>query len=187
MYEALKARYGVSCRQYHNWVHIEECFNAYQNSGIRFWGRQEALLCLAIFYHDAIYDTKSKNNEHNSALLCAADMRARFVEKEAQDRVRELIMATVHSGTPQTFSECLIADIDLSMLGMPWIDHLENSRSIRLEYSQYSDAEFAAGRAKFMSTFLERPVLYHTPYFQRLCDVQARSNLSREIAMLTNT
>ena len=67
LYEILFHAYTEPHRCYHNVQHIVECLDLYR--------QVKALLCqpawveLAIWFHDAVYDPQSNENEMRSALL----------------------------------------------------------------------------------------------------------------------
>jgi predicted metal-dependent HD superfamily phosphohydrolase len=96
--------------------------------------------------------------------------------------VKELIAATKHSSVPPTADARVVTDIDLSILGQPAEVFDAYDRAIRLEYAHVGDEAFAAGRAKVLRQFLERPAIYSTESFRGWYEAAARENLARAIA-----
>jgi predicted metal-dependent HD superfamily phosphohydrolase len=73
-YEALKTLYQEPHRAYHNLQHIKECLAL--SGRVREVAAVTEVLTFAIWYHDAIYDPKAKNNEERSADLFAEHAKA---------------------------------------------------------------------------------------------------------------
>src|SRR6188508_2389895 len=66
-FDVLKGRYTEPHRHYHNPRHISECLAEYDSS--RHLAVQPVAVELAIWFHDAIYDTHAADNEEQSAWL----------------------------------------------------------------------------------------------------------------------
>ena len=60
-FSMLKSLYSESYRFYHNMTHVENCLT--ELDSVRNLVQQSDLVELAIWYHDAVYDVKAKNNE----------------------------------------------------------------------------------------------------------------------------
>ena len=83
--------YTDSNRHYHNLVHIFNLLNLldeYKESI-----EQPLLFELAVWYHDAIYDAKAKDNELQSALL-AQKLFDKYLNDASLSYVNALIMST---------------------------------------------------------------------------------------------
>ena len=65
LFDALVARYGEPHRAYHNLTHIEECFRTLDLVAHR--AERLGEIEMALWFHDAIYDTRSHTNEADSA------------------------------------------------------------------------------------------------------------------------
>jgi predicted metal-dependent HD superfamily phosphohydrolase len=183
----LRQHYRGPDRHYHDWGHIGECTRAYADSGCTQYGDHDAEIRLAIIYHDVIYDTRSKSNEADSANIAATSLSALGVTVASIDRIHKLIMATVHTGGLTVYSQALLADVDLSMLAKPWEEFAADTANIRKEFSHVPEADFRAGRAKFLRVLYDRMPLYYTASFQKRCEQSARDNIVRSIAELEST
>jgi predicted metal-dependent HD superfamily phosphohydrolase len=56
---------------------------------------------------------------------------------------------------------------------------------VRKEYAIYPDLLYRPGRIKVLKYFLEKPRIYHTPYFWEKYEEQARANMEAELLILT--
>src|SRR5687768_12043317 len=91
---ALIARYSEPHRAYHNIRHIDECFEALAPAA--HLAERLAEVHLALWFHDAIYDPRRKDNEQASADLARASVIRAGAEPDTASRIHELIMATRH-------------------------------------------------------------------------------------------
>src|SRR5262245_59080574 len=66
-FDIVVERYSESHRHSHTIRHIEECLNEFD--AVRHLATQPVAVELAIWFHDAIYDTHASDNEEQSALL----------------------------------------------------------------------------------------------------------------------
>jgi predicted metal-dependent HD superfamily phosphohydrolase len=182
-FASLLGRYSESHRAYHTPQHLEECFRQFETAG--YSARSPGAVGLALFYHDAIYDTHARDNEEKSAEL-AREMLIR-VEAPAWvlSYIHDLILVTRHAAMPQTTDQQLVVDIDLSILGAPTARFDEYEQQVRQEYSWVDEATFRAVRRKILQDFLARPAIYSRKIFRDRLERTARENLERSIAALT--
>lgn len=136
------------------------------------------------WFHDAIYDTKSKNNEKESAELSYRILKDSGLKDCFGKKVYGLILATKHQTMPKEIDAQAIVDIDLSILGKPTEEFEEYEKNIRKEYWWVSKKKFKAGRNSILKTFLSRPNIYSTDFFRNKYENQARINLERTLAKL---
>jgi len=182
---ALTRRYRGPDRHYHNLRHVAEM--------LRLLGQFEAeaadydALRLAAWFHDAVYDTRSRTNEEESAALAGRAMAELGVPPGRAEAVRRLILATKrHEAEGDVPDLGLFLDADLSILGAPGETYLAYSEAIRKEYSWVPEAAYREGRLRVLTNFLGRERLYYTgPLAERL-EARARSNLSNEIRALAS-
>jgi hypothetical protein len=115
LFEALAARYAEPHRAYHTLQHLQECFAALDPVA----GEAEHLaeVRLALWFHDAIYDTHAHDNEEASARWASDSLAEGGADRAAAERVRALILATKHDALPAAGDAQLLVDIDLSILG----------------------------------------------------------------------
>jgi len=173
--------YGEPHRAYHTGEHLAECF-AHLDAcpDAPFDG---PALELALWFHDAVYDTRAADNERRSALWARSALSVLPVG--TLDRVEALILVTRHDAEPADLHQRWMLDVDLAILGAEPARFDVYEAQIRHEYSWVPEAAYRAARAQILQGFMSRPTLYHTAHFQRLLEAQARENLGRSIAALS--
>ncbi len=178
----LHAAYTESWRSYHNLNHIEHCLKEFV--GVRQLADDTKAIEAAIWFHDVIYDTRGKDNEEQSAGVAESILSAAGLSEEFRSRVRVLILATRHTQLPAGKDASLLVDIDLSILGASVERYDEFERQIRAEYSRVKESDFAAGRARVLSGFLDRKSIFASEIFIRSYESHARNNLTRAVKRL---
>jgi predicted metal-dependent HD superfamily phosphohydrolase len=179
--------YAAPDRHYHGLAHIETLLDLAQANAdaIADAGAVEA----AIWFHDAIYDSRRKDNEERSADLAAA----RLAGTATSDRIAHItamIRATAGHAMPAvrdpaTAQDCaLFLDMDLAILGSPPREFEAYEQAVRREYGWVSEPQWIAGRRAVLETFLARPSIYATPRFQATHEAAARRNLAGSLRRL---
>lgn len=139
----------------------------------------------AIWYHDAVYDPRAKDNEERSAEWAKRSLTAWGLDGAFVERVVSLIHETKHTGAaPSSPDVAVLLDADLSVLGADADRYDDYARAIRAEYAFVPDAEYRSGRTAVLQGFLNRPRLYYTDDLFHERDARARANLRREIEAL---
>lgn len=181
VYRDLVEHYSEPARRYHTLQHLDECFARLDEARSRAERIHE--IELALWFHDAIYDVRRRDNEERSAAW-ARDVALRAgVSVGVADRVRGLIMATKHDVLPGAPDEKLMVDVDLAILGAPVERFDEYERQVREEYSWVPGWLFHRKRREILRGFLSRPRIFNTEWFAP-CEARARANLERSIAAL---
>jgi predicted metal-dependent HD superfamily phosphohydrolase len=180
----LRRAYAEPHRHYHTLRHVEAMMTLAVPLERRATDFPSVLW--AIWYHDAIYDPRAADNEERSADWAKRSLNAWGVDGVRVDRVVSLILRSKHDGAaPSTPDEAIFLDADLAILGSDPELYDQYARAIRGEYAFVPEAAYRAGRAEVLRTFLQRPRLYFTDVLFRTHESRARSNLRREIGMLT--
>jgi predicted metal-dependent HD superfamily phosphohydrolase len=178
----LSARYAEPQRAYHTLRHVAHCLDEFDPA--RGHARDPLVVEMALWYHDAIYDPKAKDNEARSAAL-AAEVAARMGLSAARTlRVADLIRVSTHTGLAPDPDAQLFADVDLAILGQPAAAFDEYERQVRVEYAWVPEPAFRAGRAAILKSFLDRPSIYGTEFFRRKYEESARRNLQDSLRKL---
>lgn len=177
---ALLAAWAEPHRHYHTQRHLTACLTAFDRwSSLAANGREVEL---ALWFHDAVYDLKARDNEARSAAW------ARRVCDDAGlscgERVAALVEATAHGDAPLSGDAALVVDVDLAMLAGNQAEYDEYAAAVRREYGFVSDVDFAKGRSAVLERFLARPAIYHTPAIHNQWERKARVNLRREVQRL---
>ena len=182
-FEDLIARYSEPHRRYHTVRHLEECFE--KLAEVRALAEHPAEVEIALWYHDAIYDTRSKENEAESAALARAKVLAAGGVEKSASRISQLIMATRHDVVPNGKDAKLLVDVDLSILGATAERFDEYEQQVREEYSWVPESVFRKERRRILQTILARPSIFNTQLFIDRYEAQARNNLERSITRLS--
>lgn len=139
---------------------------------------------VAVWFHDAIYVPGRPDNEEASAALADDALSAGGVDQLVRDRIRSLVLATRHTAVAHGRDAQILADIDLAILGADPYRFGTYDRAIRREFHTLSEAEYRAGRAAVLRSFLARPSIYHTEAFRERYEGAARANLTAALAAL---
>jgi predicted metal-dependent HD superfamily phosphohydrolase len=177
VYEQLLARYSEPHRHYHTAQHLGECLAMFES--VRGTAEHPEEVELALWFHDAIYDTQRPDNEERSADWARAALREAGVASDSADRVHALIIATRHTASPMLPDEQLLVDIDLSILGAEQARFNEYEEQIRKEYAFVPRWLFRRKRRAILQGFLDRPSIYSTAPFRERLEQRARANLRR--------
>ena len=178
-YAELLNLYGESHRAYHNIVHIAHALGEFNNAK-HLMDNPEAVET-ALWYHDAIYDTHSKDNEEKSAQLAAKRLSEAGLTDSFVEDVNKLILATKHKEIPKEKDARYAVDIDLVALGKPEREFDEYGKDIREEYNWVSEEQFKQERSTILKSFLKRQSVYLTDFFKEKYEAKAIKNLERAL------
>ena len=184
LFDRLAELYRSPGRHYHTDVHVTECLRALD--GHRDLAERPDEVELAIWFHDAIYDTRRSDNEDASALLALECLGPLGVREDSLDRLAQLIRWTQRHDAQGRDGELLI-DIDLGILGQAPEVFARYDAAIRAEYAWVPDQDYRAGRAQVLRSFLGRERIFVTPTFHDAFEGAARANLARALAQLEGT
>lgn len=183
----LERLYGAADRHYHGMAHIRALL-ALAREHRSLLSDPEAVEA-AIWYHDAVYDSRAKDNEALSAAM-AADRLAGRVEPARLARIVAMIEATATHTIPALDAPeaqrdaALLLDMDLSILGAPADVFDAYEQAIRREFAWVDEPLWRAGRGAVLKTFLDRPAIFHTPELSARFEAQARANIARSLTAL---
>ncbi len=145
-------------------------------------GVDEPVVPLAAWYHDAVYEGVSGEDEHRSAEL-AVEVVERIGRGDLSGRVHELVVTTIDH-RPADDGAAVLVDADLAVLAAPPIDYERYRRRVRAEYGHVSDTDWRRGRAAVLRSLLGRDRLFHSPGAAGR-EAPARRNLLAELARTT--
>jgi len=182
-FEILDTHYAEGHRYYHTARHISECLMEFDDAS--HLATQPVAVELALWFHDAIYDTHAADNEEQSALLAQRCLENAGAAVDLQSSVRDLVLVTkAHEGSTHPDAPLLV-DVDLSILGAREERFFEYEDQIRLEYAWVPEDIFRTKRAEILQRFLARDVIYRTPRFYQTHEKQARANLRASLERLS--
>ncbi|MFV0484940.1 MAG: pantetheine-phosphate adenylyltransferase [Candidatus Saccharimonadales bacterium] len=203
--------YDNSYRHYHGIAHIVNMYDELRDfyryePDLDINSQQFKIIALATLFHDYCIesdpmpsisspsDKKTNPVEHfgHEAQQASVD---EFMHNFAEfcgfgaisGKVKELILATTHTsdkGHPEEAKPLI--DADIAILGQSPAVYGTYALGVRKEYSHVSDADFVAGRIKFLKKFLARKHIFCTEFFRSKYEARARENLTRELSTLQN-
>jgi predicted metal-dependent HD superfamily phosphohydrolase len=183
----LSALYRAGDRHYHNLTHIEAMLTL--AAEYRHLLHDPEAVEAAIWFHDAVYDSRAKDNEAKSAELAERKLAGR-TSPERLAWIAATINATATHRLPPFEDEkaasdaALLLDMDLAILGAEPGAFDAYEKAVRREYGWVEEPMWRAGRAAVLKTFLARPHIFGTEPFRRRYEAQARENLSRSLQNL---
>ena len=181
-YQALFKRYSEKHRHYHTNEHIEACLKHFDN--VCDLANHPEEIELALWFHDAIYDPYSQDNELASAKWAATFLKEHKVNRDVISRIYNMIITTCHDAPAQSNDQSLLIDIDLSILGSKPDTYYWFETAIRKEYQWVPLFLYRKKRKEVLDGFLAREKIYLTPYFYEKLEKQARKNLADAISKL---
>jgi predicted metal-dependent HD superfamily phosphohydrolase len=173
--------YRQKHRAYHNLSHVYALLSLGESfkvgDAVRF----------AVWFHDAVYDTRRGDNEEKSAELAESAMNRLGVPGEMTSAVHEMILATKkHDAAALSGDAKLFLDLDLSILGADEEIYAAYSRAVRREYSWVPLFLYRRSRKKILAAFSQKESIYFTREMRERFDLRARLNTEKEIASLSD-
>jgi predicted metal-dependent HD superfamily phosphohydrolase len=183
----LSAFYEAEGRHYHSLAHIEAmlAMAGHYRASLHDPEAVEA----AIWFHDAIYDSRAKDNEARSAALAEKKLAGR-TDEQRLGRITAMISATATHELPRSDDEnaardaALFLDMDLAILGAPPDAFDAYEQAVRREYGWVEEPMWRAGRGAVLQNFLARPHIFHTEEFRQRFEARARQNMARSLEAL---
>ncbi len=176
--ELLEA-YQEPHRHYHGLDHLRDCLSQLDAAprGAENRGATET----ALWFHDAVYDTRVHDNEARSAALAADALRDSGVQDDLAREVARLVRLTDHVRPAPDRLSALLCDIDLSILGRAPEEFAEYERRVRAEYAWVPESHYRSSRAAILARLLERESIYLTGHFRAVYEESARRNLKQSL------
>ena len=175
----LEAAYADPSRGYHDTRHLQEVFERLVDLAPSTHFDREPVL-LAAWFHDAVYDGRPGAEEQS----------ARWAESALADHpqvteIARLVRLTEHHRPePTDVNGCALSDADLGILASSPERYAEYVASVRQEYAQVAEPDFAAGRAAILEDLLAKPTLFHTEHARREWEAAARENVEKEVSRM---
>lgn len=175
--------YQEPSRAYHNLEHVSSCLEEFDS--LKSIALNSGAVEFAIWFHDTIYNTQTKDNEEASATLAEAALHEMGINDELTQTVASLILLTKHDRAPANIDGQIMLDVDLAILGQSAIVFDRYESAVRSEYSWVSDSVFWSKRAEFLTMLLAREHIFHTEQCREKFELSARNNLRRSIQRTT--
>jgi len=177
LYERLATAYSEPNRYYHTLAHVVEMLDCLDESG--HLARDRDMLELAVWFHDAVYDSTAPHGGNEAA---SADLLTELYTGPAAAPAQAIIRHSAHHGLSDDADTRLFCDLDLYRLAGSYETFLQHGEDVRREYAWINDADWTAGRARFMARLQERRTIYQTDFWRDRLEAQARSNITRLLA-----
>ena len=181
-FDDLLELYNANNRFYHDLTHVSSLLNRWEDSKLNI--NDDDVVYLAIWFHDAIFNTWKSDNEEKSAELAVEFLNKTSFPKERIDKVVTYILGTkTHESTGENDMNYFL-DIDLSILGSDETIYDIYTKQIRDEYNFYPSFLYNRGRRKVLNSFLDKEFIYKTEEYRSKLEEQARINMARELESL---
>ena len=181
LFGQLRRAYGEPHRYYHTDRHIAECLQLLNR--FAHVAERPDEIAVAIWFHDAVYDTKRSDNEQRSAEWAHCYLSAAAIDADCVSRVCDMIVATKDHES-SSLDGCLMLDIDLGIFGAEREVFDGYDQAIRQEYLWVPEAQYRAARSQRLRCFLDLPRIFQTDEFHGRYESRARENLLCAIARL---
>jgi predicted metal-dependent HD superfamily phosphohydrolase len=181
LFAELAAAYDAPARHYHTRHHVAACLRDLER-----WhdlAERPNEIALALWFHDAVYDTHRDDNEARSADWAARYLEAAGAPCDTVARIDAMIRATA-SHLADDSDGRLMQDIDLAILAAAPHTFAGYDRAIRAEYAWIPEAQYRQRRRHVLVSLLERETIYRTLPLCERYEQRARNNLRKLIEKL---
>lgn len=178
--EQLLRHYRQPHRHYHTLQHLGECLRLLEPAlGLALHAGE---VQLALWFHDAVYEPRARDNEARSADWAVSVLHRQGVAPEVSSRVHGLIMATCHAAVPREPDAQLLVDADLGILAAAPARFAQYQAQVRAEYQWVDAALYQVRRREVLQGFVARESIYASAYFRQRLEAEARRNLAQALA-----
>ena len=140
---------------------------------------------LAAYFHDAVYDPTTPDNEARSAALARDVLDELGVPALRVREVMRLVLLTAtHAPDPDDGNGAVLCDADLAVLAADPAAYAAYAAAVRAEYAHVPEPQFRAGRARVLTELLAHEVLYRTRTGRTWWEAAARRNVGAELLLL---
>jgi predicted metal-dependent HD superfamily phosphohydrolase len=181
-WSALIAAWSEPHRRYHDLAHLAAVLGLVAQLDAA--ATDPAAVRLAAWYHDAVYDPTSQDNEAVSAQRARAGLRGLVPDERIEEVERLVLLTAGHDPEPEDVNGAVLCDADLAVLAGPPDAYASYASAVRGEYAHLSDEVFTAGRIAVLEQLLALPALYRLPAVAGEWTPRARANLGAELALL---
>jgi predicted metal-dependent HD superfamily phosphohydrolase len=175
----LLTRYQEPHRRYHDLTHVRQVV---RDAAALSDGVDRALVVLAAWAHDVVYDGRPGVDERASAAWARRHLTAAGVAEGHTARVEGLVLATIdHVAPPGDHLAAVLLDADLAVLGGAPADYERYRLAVRAEYAHVDDDAWRVGRRAVLTGLLAKDALYQGEQARQQWEAAARRNLRLEL------
>ncbi|WP_290057997.1 HD domain-containing protein [Amycolatopsis solani] len=175
----LEARYGEPHRRYHTLEHAAAVVRDSAWLAGEVEDTERAVLAVAAWAHDVVYDAKPGEDERASAAWAREALDG--AAEAHLERVEDLILTTItHAAPPDDHLATALLDADLAILGAAPDRYAAYAEGVRQEYAKYPDDVWREGRIAVLEGMLARE-LYRSGTARARWATAAETNLTAEL------
>ena len=183
-FDWLMSKYQENHRKYHNLNHLTFLFGLRKiHAGTSFVRTRRAMF---FFFHDAIYNIPSSDNELKSAEKARVYMHGMGFTAQDIDFVYDTIVLSTHTSETSDSMQQELLDADLAILGSDDSIYQKYVQDIRDEYSLVPQDVWNEKRQEFLKYMLDKPKIYQHPLIRIQYEQKARENMLNELMLLKN-
>lgn len=178
----LIAAYREPQRAFHGVSHLIECLRLWRE-----WSSQAHKpdeIAIALWFHDAIYDTARHDSEARSARWALDALTAGGVPFDTVRRIRDLVIATRANESPSNNDARLMIDIDQAILGASAERYDRYEADLQTEHSHMPEFIYRRKRIETLKTMSTPQRLFQTDLARDTLEANARENIARTVARL---
>lgn len=183
---ALVTLHSEKHRHYHTLDHVYDCLSKLETYAHDTKQHYDSFSIVetAIWFHDAVYNPRSKANEENSVELFMSVFGSKH--DLSHKTLGQICGCIIGTKTHNPFSEedKIMCDIDLSILGAERKCYAQYQYDVWKEYNFVPHDKFIIGRSAFLNGMLKKADIFSLPYFKNLYEKQARENMEWELTIL---
>ncbi|AEG43510.1 DUF4031 domain-containing protein [Isoptericola variabilis] len=179
--EDLVDRWREPHRVYHSRLHLADALDALGLLAPGASGRAPWHAAVALWFHDAVHDGATPDDEERSAALARELLRPLATRDDAEEVARLVLLTAGHDPAPGDEAGALVSDADLAILGAAPPRYRRYVHQVRAEYGHVPDDAFRAGRAAVLEQLLALPALFRTPAGRARWAAAADRNLRAEL------
>jgi predicted metal-dependent HD superfamily phosphohydrolase len=184
---ALVHRWSEPERCYHDLVHlaavldhVDELVRAEPGTA-----SDADAVVLAAYFHDAVYDPTTPDNEARSAALAGNGLEELGLPPlRVREVVRLVLLTATHAPDPDDGNGAVLCDADLAVLAAEPAAYAAYAAAVRAEHAHVPEPQFRAGRARVLTELLAHEVLYRTRTGRTWWEAAARRNVGAELLLL---
>lgn len=182
--EELLDRWGEQHRRYHTPTHLLAVLEALD---VLLDPPDDALrrpVVLAAWFHDAVYQGASGDDERASADLAVKRLAGLIPSSEVREVERLVLLTIGHDPTEGDRAGQLLCDADLAVLGGSEAEYQRYAAAVRDEYAHIPDAAFIDGRRSVLAQLIALDPLFRTATGRQRWADRALRNLRHELDLL---
>lgn len=185
IFELIASHYNQPHRHYHTLQHLFDVFDDLANPIAELVQLEQDSILFAVWFHDIIYQPGRKDNEAKSAEIAVEQLKLLDVPKETMSMVHQAILCThKHKDPNHCYATELFLDADMAILGKSKDEYYAYTENVRKEFSRIPNILYNKGRKNFLETVNCKTRIFLTNYFHEGLELNARENITQEIASL---